>query len=154
METKDNRGVGDRITDLMKVYGLTVNSFASKIGGSTAKYYKLINGKSRPDFETLFSVLDKFPDVSAEWLLRGEGPMRKEDLVSKDEAFELKAENKALQNLLIKSASSMGKTKGASNHPQADREGASELLDKVRGKNIKAQNTAYLATYVLNPCRQ
>lgn len=114
METKDNRGVGDRINDLMRVYGLTVNSFASRIGGSTAKYYKLINGKSRPDFETLFSILDKFPDISAEWLLRGDGPMKKQDLISKDDAMELKAENKALQNLLIKSASAatLGKYKG------------------------------------------
>ncbi|MGA9651914.1 helix-turn-helix domain-containing protein [Pedobacter sp.] len=116
MEIKDNRGIGGRLSQMLKVYGLSVNALASEIGGTTAKYYKLLNGKSKPDFETIFAILDKFPEISAEWLMRGSGPMRKGELISTEEANQIITENKLMQKLyaraLSENAQSVGKDKG------------------------------------------
>ena len=115
MITKDNRGIGDRFADILKSYGYNANSFAAEVGGTTAKYYKLLNGKSKPDYDTIYSVLNKFPEISAEWLMRGEGPMKKSAILSKEDAESLIAENRVIKTLLREEMKSMtdfmGKTK-------------------------------------------
>jgi len=151
MSTKNNHGIGDRLGDLLKVYGLNASSLSSEVGGTTAKYYKLLNGKSKPDFETIYAILNRFPDISAEWFMRGEGPMKKSDLISKEEAESLIAENKAVKQMYrdeVLKLALPGKTKGVSNHPQVDREGASKLLTSISKKNIQISNLYMLKNIV------
>lgn len=64
-----------RIKDLIDAKGLSVNSFAKTIGIAQTTlntYFKL---NRYPAYETLHAILHTFPDVSAEWLMRGEGDM-------------------------------------------------------------------------------
>lgn len=116
MITKESRGIGERFAELLKANSLSVNAFVAEIGGTTAKYYKLLNGKSKPDFDTIYAVLDRFPDVSAEWFMRGVGPMLKKDLLSAEEAEKILAENRTVKDLYreeMKRSALMGKSEGA-----------------------------------------
>lgn len=64
-----------RIKILIDEKNCTVNSFAKEIGISqrTLNNYVLLG--RLPSYETLHAILHRFTDVSAEWLMRGEGSM-------------------------------------------------------------------------------
>ena len=64
-----------RIKFLIKEKNCSVNSFAREIGISqrTLNNYVLLG--RLPSYEAIHAILNKFTDVSAEWLMRGEGSM-------------------------------------------------------------------------------
>ena len=64
-----------RILMLCEYLGLSLSSFAAAIGINqvTLNNYKL--GKRKPSLELIEKVTDRYPQVSAEWLLRGIGQM-------------------------------------------------------------------------------
>lgn len=64
-----------RITELIKEKGFTVNSFSKEIGIQQRTLNNYVQFNRYPAYETLHAILTRFPDVSAEWLMRGEGPM-------------------------------------------------------------------------------
>lgn len=43
--------------------------------GRSGKIYKLLNGDAKPSFDTITQILDAFPELSADWLLKGRGSM-------------------------------------------------------------------------------
>ncbi len=50
-------------------------SFAAKIGVQQMTLWTQLNGKRKISLETVRAILDTFPEVSAEWLMRGTGTM-------------------------------------------------------------------------------
>ena len=60
----------------MKHYGLSAYQLAKNLGyEGPQKLYKLVQNKSKPGYETLMDILDKYPELRAEWLMRGMAPM-------------------------------------------------------------------------------
>ena len=76
MQTEND--VRQRISAVLAEFGYTQNSFA---GGNKAIQKRLnrqlANDGAAITVETLLLILNKHTDVSAEWLLRGIGDMRK-----------------------------------------------------------------------------
>ena len=64
-----------RIRELIDVKGCNVSSFAKKIGIGQTTLNTYLKYDRYPAYETLHAILHTFPDVSAEWLMRGEGDM-------------------------------------------------------------------------------
>lgn len=64
-----------RIKELIEAKGCSVNSFAKKIGIGQTTLNTYLKLDRFPAYETLHAILHTFPDVSAEWLMRGEGDM-------------------------------------------------------------------------------
>ena len=63
----------------MSQHNLTAYQFAKTLGyEGPQKLYKLLQNKSKPGYETLMDVLDHYPRLRAEWLMRGVGPMLEE----------------------------------------------------------------------------
>ena len=58
----------------------SVNSFAKRIGVPQATLSFCVNGQREPRASLLMSVLNGLPELSAEWLMRGEGTMWKGDV--------------------------------------------------------------------------
>lgn len=72
--------VGDRISALMSHYGLSAYQLAKNLGyEGPQKLYKLVQNKSKPGYETLMDILENYPELRAEWLMRGEAPMIRPD---------------------------------------------------------------------------
>lgn len=68
--------VGSRIKELFKQHNLTTYEASVKLGyGKSSKLYKTLSGEVKPSFETLFDIFACFPNVSADWLMLGRGPM-------------------------------------------------------------------------------
>jgi transcriptional regulator with XRE-family HTH domain len=68
----------DRIKMLIKKRAKSERDFALKIGMKQATLNLYVLGKSKLSLEAVDLILKAFPDISAEWLLRGEGNMTKE----------------------------------------------------------------------------
>jgi transcriptional regulator with XRE-family HTH domain len=64
-----------RIKGLIEIKGYTINSFSKEIGIAQVTLNNYFRLNRLPAYETLHAILHTFPDVSAEWLMRGEGEM-------------------------------------------------------------------------------
>ena len=64
-----------RIKQLIDSKGFTVNSFSHEIGIAQTTLSTYFTKNRYPAYETLHAILHRFTDVSAEWLMRGEGNM-------------------------------------------------------------------------------
>lgn len=65
----------ERIKEIISFSGSSVRSFAINAGMSQATLDKQIKGLRSVSTETIISILSAYPNVSAEWLLRGTGDM-------------------------------------------------------------------------------
>ena len=64
---------------------MNANSFADTIGVKSAVIYNIVKGRrSKPSFEVLQKILMAFQAINANWLLRGEGDLWKEENEAKD----------------------------------------------------------------------
>lgn len=63
-----------RLKDILLHYNETLNSISSDNAMQT-RLSRQVNGGAAITYDTILRFLDVFPDVSAEWLLRGKGEM-------------------------------------------------------------------------------
>ncbi len=68
-----------RVREFFEYYGLNASSAAKALGyNTTSKLYKILQG-SEPSLPTLVDFLTKWPELSVEWLVLGNGPMLRGD---------------------------------------------------------------------------
>lgn len=86
--------VNNRLAEVRDYYRLSNAAFAREVGAKTAANNNYLSGKADPNIDFIMAVLARFEDISAEWLLRGEGTMLKSDSPSNEklmrEATELR----------------------------------------------------------------
>lgn len=76
--------IRDRVKMIMDRENLTAGAFADSIGVSPATITHILNGRNKyPSTEVLLRLHNRYPDVSMQWLLLGEGEV---DLSSNIEA--------------------------------------------------------------------
>lgn len=68
------------------------SSFSKAIGINQVAFNKYIRGRI-PSLEAIDAILSTFPDVSAEWLLRGEGKMYKSEMAEDETPMVIKGES-------------------------------------------------------------
>lgn len=69
----------ERIIEFKDYLGVSKKAFAEKIGMEQTTVNNQLIGKRSVSFDLIISIVDTFPDISAEWLLRGEGEMLRLD---------------------------------------------------------------------------
>lgn len=67
--------INQRIKALIEEKGCSITSFSKRIGIAQTTLNNYFKYDRYPAYETLYAILHTFPDVSAEWLMRGEGDM-------------------------------------------------------------------------------
>jgi transcriptional regulator with XRE-family HTH domain len=65
----------ERVKLLIKMTSLSVVAFSDKIGVKPVTLNQQLCGKRKLSLDVIASILASFPEVSSEWLLRGEGDM-------------------------------------------------------------------------------
>ena len=66
--------IKDRVKQVMDRENLTSGAFADSIGVSPATITHILNGRNKyPSTEVLLRLHNRYPDVSLQWLLLGEG---------------------------------------------------------------------------------
>ncbi len=74
--------IAERIKALIDKLGMTTYQFAKEIGYERKeKIYNLVNGKTQPGWETIEDIIERFPELNGDWLLRGVGDMFKTEAV-------------------------------------------------------------------------
>ena len=72
----------ERLKDIISHYGYSERAFALKCGLKQATLDKQLKGLRAVSLDTITAILNTFGDISAEWLMRGNGSM----FVNSDEA--------------------------------------------------------------------
>lgn len=84
----------ERILELVDMKAKSKRDFASMIGIEQTLFNNYMIGKrSGMNFDIVDSILATFPDVSAEWLLRGEGEMYKSETTGTNDPMIIKGES-------------------------------------------------------------
>lgn len=66
-------GINERIAELLVIKKIDQKTLALEIGVTPAAINKVIKGNGTPGSKVLMSILSVYSDISAEWLMRGEG---------------------------------------------------------------------------------
>lgn len=69
----------ERIQTALNEFGITPNALAKSNGLVQVTVNDQLRGKNKISVQTIEAVLNQITDLSAEWLLRGEGDMLKAD---------------------------------------------------------------------------
>lgn len=64
-----------RIKEVLKFSGLSTRAFAIKCGLNSPTLERQIKGLRGVSIEVVSGILYAFPEISAEWIMRGEGEM-------------------------------------------------------------------------------
>lgn len=79
----------ERINKVREYKGLTGKALAAEIDMKYTTMNNYLNGKQMPTAEFILRVLSKYSDISAEWLMRGDGEMIRRDSQEKQLVKEL-----------------------------------------------------------------
>ncbi|PLX00278.1 MAG: hypothetical protein C0593_01230 [Marinilabiliales bacterium] len=61
----------NRIKTIMDREGVNASQLAEKLGIQRSTLSHILAGRNNPSLDVVYKILDAFPDISAEWLLKG-----------------------------------------------------------------------------------
>ena len=99
----DNTTIRDRIKLIIIKTSLNDNAFAKRIGVTQSVIASMFKRETEPSAKVIVNILHSFPEISAEWLLRGTGPMLLSD------SREVRSENSNNKNTNINDSETLGK---------------------------------------------
>ena len=62
---------------VMTQKGFTASQFAEAIGIQRAAMSHITSGRNNPSLDVMKKILERFPDISPDWLLMEKGPMKR-----------------------------------------------------------------------------
>ena len=71
----NNNTINGRIREIILSAGITDSAFAKRIGVTQSVIASMFQRGTEPSAKVLTSILLTYEDISAEWLLRGQGQM-------------------------------------------------------------------------------
>lgn len=65
----------EKIKAIIAYSGLNDAAFSKKIGVQPMTLWRQLNGQRKVSLETVLSIINEFPEIDCNWLLRGTGTM-------------------------------------------------------------------------------
>ncbi len=87
----DVESIQQRLKDIFEALEITIYQAAKDLGENSSKFYNILSGRAKPSYDTLLNLLAQYPQVRADFLLRGIRPVldteadRSSRLVPEDE---------------------------------------------------------------------
>lgn len=80
----------ERIKQIITAKQMTSSGFADIVGVPRSTISHVLSGRNNPSLELVQKIMDAFPDIRTQWLIRGEGNMsdQLQDLFSQPEGIE------------------------------------------------------------------
>lgn len=69
------KSVQERLRKVVESLNITIYQVAKDLEENSSKFYNILNGRANPSYDTIAALLDHYPQVSAEYLLRGKLPI-------------------------------------------------------------------------------
>lgn len=104
--------INDRISHLIKVLKINASAFSQSLNVKDAVIFNIIKGRrSKPSYELIMKILKVYDKLNTDWLIKGEGSMWRDEVVSSDSfaPLDIKMEDRIRQlvvELRIKYANS------------------------------------------------
>lgn len=80
MKKKLSSDLSERLKFLIKSNYSSRRDFATKVGINNNTVNNIINNNNSPNHSVVYKILKAIPELSAEWFIRGEGQMWKENI--------------------------------------------------------------------------
>ncbi|MFK1891207.1 hypothetical protein ACIXEL_20395 [Bacteroides fragilis] len=108
--------VRQRVKQVLEFKGITLNAISKAMGYPQSNLNKQINSTTSISLRTVLVILDYAKNISAEWLLRGDGEMEKTTSPNLEIIESLKAENNMLrgENRVLREQLGLGERKVSS----------------------------------------
>lgn len=65
----------DRISLILKAKNITPAQMADEIGVQRSGISHILNGRNKPSLDFVHKLIKRYPDISINWIMFGEGPM-------------------------------------------------------------------------------
>ena len=63
--------IQNRLKQVFDALGITIYQIAKELGENPSKFYNILNGRAKPSYDTIMSLLACYPQISADYLIRG-----------------------------------------------------------------------------------
>lgn len=70
--------IQDRLKQVFDALGITIYQIAKDLDENSSKFYNILSGRAKPSYDTIIGILSHYPQIRADFLLRGEGPILNE----------------------------------------------------------------------------
>ena len=77
----------NRIQQILEYYDLTPSRFADNLEVPRSTISHILSERNKPSLEFIQKVIDKYPDLSISWLVKGEGSMLEDEKQKKSILF-------------------------------------------------------------------
>ncbi|MFD1769117.1 hypothetical protein [Sphingobacterium suaedae] len=81
-----------RIKTIADREGLSITAFETAVGASRGVFTRALNNHTDIQAKWLIHIVEKYPQYSSDWLLKGEGPMLKSTIVQETQVDYVVAE--------------------------------------------------------------
>jgi transcriptional regulator with XRE-family HTH domain len=134
----------DRLVALLKSEGINPTRFAERIGVQRSSMSHILSGRNKPSFDFIVKILDSFPSVNPDWLLRGKGLMYKDDVPQQPSLFSplSASRNDQPSDVSLRNASNHGDTNDAATNKNSSDASLSastneKIVDSTDSKKIE-----------------
>jgi repressor LexA len=73
--TVDVESIQDRLKEVFESLNITIYQAAKDLGENSSKFYNILSGRAKPSYDTILNLLAQYPQVRADFLLRGMRPV-------------------------------------------------------------------------------
>jgi phage repressor protein C with HTH and peptisase S24 domain len=70
-KTDGTVSIQNRLKQVFDALGITIYQIAKELGENPSKFYNILNGRAKPSYDTIMSLLACYPQISADYLIRG-----------------------------------------------------------------------------------
>ena len=90
-----NMNINDRFTKILEYSGFTASEFADEIDVQRSSISHIISGRNKPSLEFIVKIKNRFPEISWDWIILGQGEMLQNDsaLSTSESKINLEEEN-------------------------------------------------------------
>lgn len=71
--------INDRFTKILEYSGFTASEFADEIDVQRSSISHIISGRNKPSLEFIVKIKNRFPEISWDWIILGQGEMLQND---------------------------------------------------------------------------
>jgi repressor LexA len=64
-----------RLKNIIEALDLTTYQIAKILDENSSKFYNIMNGKTKPSYDTIFRLIEKYPEINPEYIFKGIEPI-------------------------------------------------------------------------------
>lgn len=79
--------IQERLKCVFDELGISIYQIAKDLNENSSKFYNILNGRAKPSYDTIIQILEFYPQVSSDYLLRGIAPVLRVETSTAKRAF-------------------------------------------------------------------